>query len=508
MTLMDLIDLEAQLARDRRVELSVLEARDRSLLGVRGEGGSPPLTRDALLARWLSALRELAPGDFFPGSGVASALGLLKGLLAVIGLTLGWTAATTVLHYTGGHPVNVWDFLLGFVGLQLLLLALLAVTFLVPMAAFGAAPSSAVRSLLRAVYPWLAARGATERTEQWRALWHRLRARRSLYHRVEPWLLVSLSQTLGVAFNLGALAALARLVVFSDLAFSWSTTLVELDPHRFHELVSLLAAPFGWAIPQAVPSVELVEATRYGRLEGAYLLSGTSGAGRSATPALVGGWWPFLTAALACYGLAPRLVLLALARGVTTWTLARLPLDDVEVSRVVHRLSEPHVETQSLTPEPTSGAPSSSSLATSAPGSSSAPSPGARCAVVVWRDLPSSPELQAALRQTTGCEVADAHAAGGVDFDTEVDDWGGRLAGVDRVALVAEGWEAPDRSVRRFLETLRRAVGPRRPVTVWLVDEAETGVRPAAPAQLALWREVLGRLEDPYLAVEPLGAAR
>jgi len=42
---------------------------------------------------------------------------------------------------------------------------------------------------------------------------------------------------------------------------------------------------------------------------------------------------------------------------------------------------------------------------------------------------------------------------------------------------------------------------------MWLVDEADGGVRPAPDAQLRLWREVLGRLEDPYLAVEPLGGA-
>jgi hypothetical protein len=127
--------------------------------------------------------------------------------------------------------------------------------------------------------------------------------------------------------------------------------------------------------------------------------------------------------------------------------------------------------------------------------------------VVLWRDLPPGPELQAALSQSTGCAVTvtDLHSAGGVDFEEGAGDWSRRLAGADRVALVAEGWEAPDRSVRRLLTDLRRAAGPRRPLTVWLVDEAGAGVRPAPEAQLTLWREELGRLEDPYLAVEPLG---
>lgn len=500
MTLIDLLDLEAQLARDRETDPVALDARDRTLLaGPRGL----PRQRDALLHRWLTALRERDPHAFFPGRAVTGALSGLRALLSVAGLAVGWAAATAVLHYTGGLPVNVWDFLLGFVGLQLVLLALLVATFLIPMAAFGAPLVGLGRGLFRAVYPRLAARGAAERVDEWRALWHRLGARRSLYHRVEPWVLLGLTQTFGVAFNVGALLGLARLVVFSDIAFSWSTTLLQLDATRFHSLVALLAAPFGWALPDAVPSLALVEATRFSRLEGAYLLSST---GRAVSPELVGGWWPFLTAALAFYGLGPRLLTLGLSQVAVSWILARLPLDDVEVSRLVRRLAGPHVETRNPAPElaATLPTPTAGAMVEAAP-------PGARCAVVLWRDLPPGAKLEAALSRSTGGGVTDLHLAGGLDFEEGADGWPERLAGADRIALVAEGWEAPDRSVRRLLTELRRAAGPRRPLTVWLVDEAsaEAGdeLRPAPDAQLRVWREALGQLEDPYLAVEPLGGA-
>jgi hypothetical protein len=498
MTLIDLLDLEAQLARDREADPVTLELRDRSLLlgTPRGSG-----ERAALLHRWLTALRQREPQAFFPGRAVSSAIWGLRAVLAFVGLALGWGAATAVLHYTGSDPVNVWDFLLAFVGLQLVLLALLVATFLIPMAAFGAPFVGAIGGLFRAVYPRLAARGG-ERPEQWRALWHRLGARRSLYHRVEPWVLLGLTQTFGVAFNVGALLGLARLVVFSDIAFCWSTTLVQLDGPRFHALVASLAAPFGWAFPDAVPSLELVEATRFSRLEGAYVLSGT---GRAASPELIGGWWPFLTAALVFYGLLPRVVTLGLAQVAAWWTLARLPLDDVEVSRVIHRLAEPHVETRSSTPELSGSLPTPPAVLPKAKGE--VPAPGARCAIVLWRDIPSGPALKAALTWSTGGGVTEFHSAGGLDFEEGVEGWHDRLAGAARVALVAEGWEAPDRSVRRLLTELRRSAGPRSPLTVWLVDEAGEVVRPAAAPQLKIWREALGRLEDPYLAVEPLGGA-
>jgi len=488
MTLVDLIDLEAQLARDREAESGALEARDRPLVG------GAPAERGALLGRWLAALREREPGRLFPGRAVTAALSGLRAALAIAGLALGWAAVTAVLRYTGGHPVNVWDFLLAFVGVQLLLLLLLVASLLAPAAAAGAP----LRALFGAIYPHLAARGLAggERAEEWRALWHRLRARRSLYHRAEPWVLLGLAQAFGVAFNLGALLGLVRLVVFSDVAFSWSTTLLDLDAAHFDALVGLLAAPFGWALPDAVPSLALVEATRYSRLEGAYLLSG---AGRAARPELVGGWWPFLAASLAFYGLLPRLLALGLARLRVSRILARLPLDDVEVSRLVRRLSEPHVETASAEPEaPAPPEPPPPRPAEEAP-------PGTRCAIVLWRDLPPGPAIEAAVRRQTGCEVTGVHAAGGLDFDEGGRDWASRLDGTDRVAVVAEGWEAPDRSVLRLLRELRSAAGPRRHLRVLLVDAADAGGRPPPEAQVRVWREALARLEDPYLAVEPLG---
>jgi hypothetical protein len=499
MTLSDLLDLEAQLARDREADPAMLEARDRRLFW----GRAAPGGRAELIHLWLAGLREREPAALFPGGAVTSALAFIRGLLVLAGLVLGWGAASGVMAFEGGLPVNVWDFLLGFVGLQLLLLVLLITTFLLPLATLGAPLTGMAQSLIRAAYPWLVARGLGERAAQWRATWHRLRSRGSLYHRVEPWVLLGLTQSFGVAFNVGALLALARLVVFTDIAFAWSTTLLELDAPAFHALTQALSAPFGWAFPRAVPSLELIEATRYSRLEGTYLLSGL---GRSGAPQLVGGWWPFLTASLAAYGLLPRLSTLALSGWGVSRALARLPLDDVEVSRLLRRLAEPHVETRNPSPAD-AGRPEDVRPLSAAP--EVVPSPG-RCAVVLWRDLAISPRLEEALERTAGCGATDVHSAGGVDFEEGSEAWSRRLAGADRVALVAEGWEAPDRAVCRILAGLRRAAGPQRPLTVWLIDEAGEGgaaVRPAPDAQLRLWREVLGRLEDPYLAVEPLGGA-
>ena len=498
MTLAQIIDLEAQLARDREAEPGPLAARDRAIVAGNGTpaGEGRP---GALLVAWLDALRARDRSALFPGERVAGALRGIRAMLSLAGLVIGWGAGTAVLSYGGGHPVNVWDFLLVFVGVQVLLLALLAASFLLPLAALGAPALGLFRSVLGALYPWLGGRALSsggDRVHEWRALWHRVRTRRSLYHAVEPWLLLSLTQVFAVSFNLGALAAILRLVTFTDVAFAWSTTLVELDARSFHGLVEAMAWPWRSLWPAAFPTEALVEATRYSRLEGAYLLSG---AGRSARPDLVGGWWPFLVASLLAYGLLPRVVLLAASRLKLARLLARLPHDDAEVSRLLARLAAPHVETRAPLPEPPPAEPAHAGAARPA----AAPH-GSSCAVLLWRDVPGGPALEAALSRALGCPVSRTRAAGGKGVGEDGTDWAALAAGVDTVAIVAEAFEAPDRGVRRLISRARATLGPGRLLLVLLVGDSADGPRPPRTEDLSIWRDGLASLEDPWLAVEPV----
>ncbi len=494
MKLAALIDLEAQLLRDRDADPAELAARDRALLGGRR---LDPRRPHAAVEAWVGALRAEGGGGLLPGPAVARALAATRGLLVVAGLALGWGAAAALLRFEGPHPVNVWDFLLVFVALQIALLLLLLAALAFPLASLGVPLLGLFRSLVGAVYPRLAARGlGSERLEEWRLLFHRLRSRRSLYRRVEPWVLVGLAQSFAVAFNAGVILALVRFVVFSDVAFSWSTTLVELDAGRFHRMVRALAVPWAGLWPEAVPSAELVAATRYSRLEGAYFLSG---AGRAADPALVGGWWPFLLAAVACYGLAPRLLALAAAGIRTARALARLPLDDVEVEALLGRLAGARVETTSPLPEepgpPPPPAPLEGAFEGGAPG---------RCALVVWRDAPYGPRVEAAVAERLGCPAAPVQPAGGRGHEEGRVDWGRVAGGADAMAVLAEAWEAPDGGALRLLRRLRQALGGGRRIRVLLLPGDGSEPR---PAEVRVWKEELARLEDPWLSVEPLRSA-
>jgi hypothetical protein len=274
--------------------------------------------------------------------------------------------------------------------------------------------------------------------------------------------------------------------------------LIHLDAQRFHALVHALATPFAWLWPDADPSVALVSATRYSRLEGAYVLSG---ARRAAHPELVGGWWPFLLASLAFYGLLPRCLTLALSALRASRVLARLPLDDAEVGRLVRRLSAPRVETRSPQRESAASPPGTTSSVALPDGTAS------RCTLVLWRDVPAIPELEAAVARQTRWTVAGMQPAGGRDYEEGRIDWSKLANGSDPVVVVAEGWEAPDKAVLRLMRDLRQALGERRHLVVLLARIDATGVHPALASDVRIWEQVLAPLEDPYLAVQPLQGA-
>lgn len=96
----------------------------------------------------------------------------------------------------------------------------------------------------------------------------------------------------------GILLSFLILLLFTDLAFGWSSTLIT-DPHRIHALIEIIS--FHWQAywPAAVPSAELIESTRFVRIS--QNAEGIVNAGD---------WWPFLLASLLTYNLLPRCLLM------------------------------------------------------------------------------------------------------------------------------------------------------------------------------------------------------
>jgi hypothetical protein len=496
MKLADLIDLEFQLEADRALDLEALRVRDREI-GLQN-GGAEATTSRQLLA-WLEGLRQRGLGHGQVGPSVLRGARWLAALLVVLGLLAGSGTARVLLFFDGDRPVNVLPILgilvLLQIGLLLLVGASVALTLVMPGLAGNLPLVGDLRSLLRALSARLADLGRRRGGSAARAVTalHRLRARSALHQRVEVWWMTLIAQSFGIAFNAGALAVLLILPSVLKYSFCWSTTL-DLGPLALHRLTSALASAWSFVLPAAVPPLGLIEATQFDLLARAY-----AGGARPGSEA----WWPFLLAAVVCYGLLPRIVLAAGSAVALRRALTRIPFDTPDVAAVLRRLRLPLVETQGQ-------APSSSQVARPGPSGGAAvvvsALPAGECVVVAWRELQLDRTwFESWLRREFGWTVGAVLPAGGADF--AVDRTTIRTAVADGlpVAVAAEAFEPPDKAVRHFLAELRHAARPATHVLVALIGASGGAPAVASEQDCEIWSAQLAALEDAYLSVQSVG---
>jgi hypothetical protein len=497
--LRDVIDLEVQLALDAEQDEATLRARDRAVFLALSPA---PAHADALLVAWLSALRERfgAPNT---GERVAAAQRLLGYGLAVAGAAGGWGLAEVLLHYEqGGAPVNVGHYLLVMVGGQLALLLLLALGLLLQRVWPALPLAGDLAHLLRFVVAHLQRLWAHtgQRFEAEQAAYRRVRTRLGLYRELERYLLLSHTQLFALCFNLGALASCLRLILLSDLAFAWSTSVTSLSAADVHRLCAALAWPFAWLVPEAVPTQALIEHTQYFRLEGRFA---GAALGSRGDPALVGEWWRFLVACTVTYGVLPRLGAYALFSARRRSAERRVPLDTPAVQRVLARLMTPALTTRALDL-------AAQAVEPARPAQHAAEPAAGASALLLYRDIPTAvPVLRRALAQHLGLEVTSVHRAGGLDATADAALCAALGQGSAAVTVVAEAWEAPDKSLRHLLSALRGALGPRRTLRVALIGEAsDHGFETPSAEDARVFADRLTLLEDPYLTVEALPGSR
>jgi hypothetical protein len=447
---------------------------------------------------WLEGLR--ASGAALPGRSVGTAYRLLILALVMLGLVIGWGAAAALFHYDGTRPVNVVNVLAVFVAAQVCLLLLLGIV-MVPdrwVQAFPGVPAFqealallspgqlirvAIRCLPRTARDLLAPTFASGASDG------------SLFGRVWKWAVILAAQSFAAAFNAGALAACLYLVTFSDLAFSWSTTL-KPDVDTAHRLTQVLSAPWSHWVPEATPSRDLIRETLF------YRQAGTRGGG---DPARWGQWWPFLAACLITYGLLPRVFLLGLAgwrfRRSTRQALLQIP----GVAVVLDRLTSELVTTQATDLEAEAAASSDSATATT--GQSRLPDALPLC-LVNWGGLAVPDErLKRQVSESWRRRIIHVQHAGGrasLESDASAIAAIAAASGQPGVAVLVKSWEPPVLEVGDFLRDLREAIGGRRLIILTPVSlDAAGRLAPPRESDAIQWQQRLRGLGDAALVVRP-----
>ncbi len=503
MNVAELIDIEHKFIEDSRVDQIELRKRDRKI-GIELE--SKNLERRELFLTWLNYVRN--DSYYSLGDRVVSVFNWMKFFAIISGPILGGTTALATLSYDGTHPVNVVNSLAVFVGLQVLLLLFLLFTFL-PKPLLRLIPGKGdllkVIGMMIFILSWgaehLFMKMPLEKLQRFQADFKQLRMRHRLYSAVERWMLLGLTQRFGLAFNAGALSVCLYLITFSDLAFAWNTTL-QVESATFHKMLKAIASPWAYIYPAGLPSLDLVEMTRYFRIEGQYQVPGVMG--RTVDPVAVGGWWTFLVFSIIFYGLIPRLVVLVFTQLKLSWTLHKLPLDTADYDALYDRLTVPLVETNAPEPEQEISIEHIVKITGETIYSKKGP-----CLAVLWGDIALDSTVAVDLiKSRFNWDCKETLTAGGFDF--KIDEATCSQLTSDKqyktpILILVESWDVPNRAILHFMEAVRKDTLPERPLIIGLVNTERSGkaIQPNHDDWQS-WQDILLKVEDPYLRIESM----
>jgi|GEM_PF-1206696 len=233
------------------------------------------------------SLDEFTPRVLALWQSLNKSIGLRRWLL-LAGLLFGALAMAALLSYSGSTPINLVWLLALFVVLPLGL----ALTTLALLISQRGATQSVVTPLSLWMPPWL----------------------KACY--IAPgfrYYMVWLNQWCGFAYSLGGILVFLTMSATQDLAFGWASTF-DIAPETSHRIIHAITAPWADWYAQAVPSIELIDSSRFFRWQGA--LTQTD-------PLLLGSWWPFILMTLLVYGLLPRLLLVLISQRLLAHSVAK-----------------------------------------------------------------------------------------------------------------------------------------------------------------------------------------
>lgn len=451
------IDIPLWLERDRDTPWAERVRRDRAI-------GREVADR-APAARVMYWWHAMAPQADAPGQGatVTRLMRRLGYIMCLAGGLSGAGLAAAVLRYDGSDPINI---LVAFGLLVALPLVFLIASLALPLwssASFGGQTNAGhiVLDFLRRQHPAV---------DEFFAARHADRAR----ERVLRWRFTLSSQQLGLAFSLAALTTLLVKVSFSDLAFAWSTTL-SIDAGQLRQAIGVIAGPWAAYFPDAVPDLNVIEQSRYFRLD-----QDT----RELSAVTLTPWWRFLALGIASYGVLPRIGAFGFA-----WQRARaaeraMLFAHPEVRALLDRLDAPEIA---------AGASSAEHAATTM--DAVAPLFDGHAegdVIVIWNGAIARTALPGgALLIEAGGEHSPGEDREGLQAIPP------DLHGIVRV--VTKAWEPPLLELHDYLSALRAHVGTAASIVVQPCGE---NLAAPEPRDLAVWRASLARLDDPGVYVQ------
>ncbi|MEM7003360.1 MAG: DUF2868 domain-containing protein [Pseudomonadota bacterium] len=458
-----LVSLHRWLQNDAQLDYTERLQRDQKIAVALALDAEAPAHQHVI--QWAARIPDLAEADQHWTFSIHFSHWLATGVGGLSGMLI----TSTALGYAGDAPVN----------LLTLLLAILAL----PILGFLPPVYHGLRQLSgRTVKPpvWLLFRLRKQTDPRLNFLLQNL----PFYQRSLFWRWQQLMNAFYLAYMLAAALALLFTVTFYDIAFGWSSTLA-ISSEALHTALRALASPWAAWWPAASPSLDLIELSRYYRLQG----------DTATDPARLGQWWPFVLACILVWGLLPRVLMLLL----TNWRRQRADAfaltEHPECKALVHRLQSPtqiyradtdksaaefnafaKAATQNTVPDiETTAGPASEALTSEAP-SEATSAPAVRLS---WNHVDDD---GCSLRAFSG-QGASARQAVIADLLAQ---------GVD-VHIWTKSWEPPTGEFFDFLSDVRQLLGANTRLIVHPQALPGASVR---QADMQVWLEAMGRHAD------------
>ncbi len=445
-----LLDFDDHVQQDKEQPPAFLHRRDRRFALDCQQQGLTPGPR-----QWLAHMDRLSGtgGGDNAGARELQRWQHISTGFALFGAVFGILTMLGLLFYEGGQRINITVFL-AFVLLQLLLA--LATT---AQAIIGWQPWGWLTRRLKLVTP------SPTRT------------------RLQPLLMARAAHKGGAAFAFTGLLTLLVMVVVQDLAFGWSTTL-DTASASYHALVNTLATPWAWLWPTAVPSPELVEATRFFRADAAPT---------AIDPARWGQWWPFVAMLWLFWVLLPRLSLWAASQLLLKHQAKKLLARHPGLQALQYRMETPTLDTGS-------GHNDAADLPDTRTHTRPKPLP-ATPVVIGWAGAGDEPAMPARLQS----EHSQLLKAGGratlTEDDAALTQARDQLAALNKpeAIVLSKSWEPPTGELHDFLEAAHEQWPAGTRVTI--VPLAAQPDQQPAEHLLQPWLRFTERLPDGFATV-------
>lgn len=321
------------------------------------------------------------------------------------------------------------------------------------------------------------------------------------------WPFVILTSVFAVSFSTGALGGTFFRVIVSDMAFGWQSTLMATS-RTVHEVVSFIALPWSWFVPQALahPSLEQIEGSRIILKEGISVL---------ATRDLVS-WWPFLCMGILFYAVIPRGLFLLAGILSQNHALQHFNFERPRFRQLIIRMQSPVLDIDAdRTPPQESRELSNRDMEKnpikqrkeSMPFNQGSERSGQKAVILGSKSVYSDAAIKKIIHGIEQHLFFDVEEVIRIsfDFDHDKDAIHKINAGnADQVILVHEVWQPPIRGLLHYIRQAKAALPNDMPL--WIILTGEAGLEDLRvndnDINFKVWKKAVNKLEDPDITVK------